>query len=628
MNWIISSLGGHGYLYNVYSKELFNLNYAAEFEASTEHWERFVVFKVGVLFTTLFLFFTTTTLVSFTLRETQERMLKFTFLLQYHVRHRLPYAPLIFTHVVESLVFVPIMVGILFFLFEFFSDQLLAFMVLSLVWLCEVYSVVAVRTKISISFFPRFFFLYFTLFHVYFFSFPFGFSYMALLATAMLLQHIMLYFWNGHEVPALQHGVITATRPRVMMVAMQAFEDVPQTPEAVTPQPAASGGAPVRPVSATPPAAVAPAARATAPHAAVSTSAGLPAGAGDGTAAATGSAPATSTAGSQAVNQLSPLIQPSQLLASRLNSSFGDPSATRATGVSSLPATPATRNQAILAGRPPALTRHASDSNVVVDPAVHVEMSRRIQRAQMQQLMSAQYGVQLGYDYMPDEPLPPPTSRLSESDATFQPPRAPLLGRLGRSLWNMIPFADGQDDANGGSSGGRPRLPSSTSTPALSELDRDDLGDLPLPRRRLRQRRVNGSTRTNAEPPIVRRDSHGSEHDDPRSRSSSASVDSAGRIRSTSYSPPDEQRPAEAAARRNTMGDISRNTSYNDFGFNIFGNVSYFDDDDDSAAMDESYSRAHDPAATASRQHNGGRASSRSDSSDRSPFLWGPGKRR
>lgn len=32
---------------------------------------KFVVFKVGVMFTTLFLFFTTTTLVSFTLRETQ-----------------------------------------------------------------------------------------------------------------------------------------------------------------------------------------------------------------------------------------------------------------------------------------------------------------------------------------------------------------------------------------------------------------------------------------------------------------------------------------------------------------------------------------------------------------------------
>lgn len=47
--------------------------------------------------------------------------------------------------------------GILFFLFEFFSDQLLAFMVLSVVWLCEVYSVVSVRTSMCIRFFPQVF---------------------------------------------------------------------------------------------------------------------------------------------------------------------------------------------------------------------------------------------------------------------------------------------------------------------------------------------------------------------------------------------------------------------------------------------------------------------------------------
>ena len=50
-------------------------------EASLLGWQQYVAFKVGVVFTTLFLFFTTTTLVSFTLRVTQERMLKFTFLL-------------------------------------------------------------------------------------------------------------------------------------------------------------------------------------------------------------------------------------------------------------------------------------------------------------------------------------------------------------------------------------------------------------------------------------------------------------------------------------------------------------------------------------------------------------------
>ena len=49
---------------------------------------QFVAFKIGVIVTTVFLFFTTTTLVSFTLRETQERMLKFTFMLQHHISHR------------------------------------------------------------------------------------------------------------------------------------------------------------------------------------------------------------------------------------------------------------------------------------------------------------------------------------------------------------------------------------------------------------------------------------------------------------------------------------------------------------------------------------------------------------
>jgi hypothetical protein len=44
--------------------------------------------------------------------------------------------------VIESLVCWQIMIGILFFLFEFFDDQLLAFMVLTLVWLCELYTMI------------------------------------------------------------------------------------------------------------------------------------------------------------------------------------------------------------------------------------------------------------------------------------------------------------------------------------------------------------------------------------------------------------------------------------------------------------------------------------------------------
>jgi len=71
LNWLITQYQGHGFVYNVQRKELVNVHHAATFLASGESWENYVVFKAGVLFTTLFLFFTTTTLVSFTLRETQ-----------------------------------------------------------------------------------------------------------------------------------------------------------------------------------------------------------------------------------------------------------------------------------------------------------------------------------------------------------------------------------------------------------------------------------------------------------------------------------------------------------------------------------------------------------------------------
>ncbi|XLU65850.1 hypothetical protein S245_025059, partial [Arachis hypogaea] len=107
--------------------------------------------------------------------------------LQYHARHHLPTFQLIFVHVIESLVFVPfsfvflglflrIMIGILFFLFKFYDDQLLAFIVLILIWLCELFTLIrglCVRTPISMKFFPRFFLLYFLVFHIYFFSYSY-----------------------------------------------------------------------------------------------------------------------------------------------------------------------------------------------------------------------------------------------------------------------------------------------------------------------------------------------------------------------------------------------------------------------------------------------------------------------
>ncbi|EOA34083.1 hypothetical protein CARUB_v10021584mg [Capsella rubella] len=199
----LQNSAGQGYLYNYQTREFYNLSYSQELPEGSAQFGDYLVTKCGVLMMSLFVFFTTTMSVSFTLRETQTRMLKFTVQLQHHAQHRLPTFQLIFVHVIESLVFVPIMIGILFFLFEFYDDQLLAFMVLVLVWLCELFTLISVRTPISMKFFPRFFLLYFLVFHIYFFSYAYGFSYLALMTTAAFMQHLILYFWNRFEVPAL-----------------------------------------------------------------------------------------------------------------------------------------------------------------------------------------------------------------------------------------------------------------------------------------------------------------------------------------------------------------------------------------------------------------------------------------
>ncbi|KAL0915738.1 hypothetical protein M5K25_013192 [Dendrobium thyrsiflorum] len=208
MNSLLSS-PGLGYLYNFQTREFFDLSHGYEPSEGSARFGDYFVTKCGVLIMSLFVFFTTTMSVSFTLRETQSRMLKFTVQLQHHARHQLPTFQLIFVHVIESLVFVPIMIGILFFLFEFYDDQLLAFLVLILVWLCELFTMISVRTSISMQFFPRFFLLYFLVFHIYFFSYPYGFSYLAFSATAAFMQHLILYFWNRFEVPALQRFMRT-----------------------------------------------------------------------------------------------------------------------------------------------------------------------------------------------------------------------------------------------------------------------------------------------------------------------------------------------------------------------------------------------------------------------------------
>ncbi|KAF2293813.1 hypothetical protein GH714_004977 [Hevea brasiliensis] len=94
-------------IFIIFKKEFYNLSYPQQPPEGPAKFGDYLVTKCGVLMMSLFVFFTTTMSVSFTLRETQTRMLKFTVQLQHHARHQLPTFQLIFVHVIESLVFVP-----------------------------------------------------------------------------------------------------------------------------------------------------------------------------------------------------------------------------------------------------------------------------------------------------------------------------------------------------------------------------------------------------------------------------------------------------------------------------------------------------------------------------------------
>jgi hypothetical protein len=158
----------------------------------------------------------TTTLTSFTLRETQQRMVHFKIQLQTFVREHRSLERLIFIHILEILVFVPIMVGMMFFLIEFYrGDKILAFMVQSVVWICEVFSVLSLRSYQGLRFLPRIFFLLFLAFHIYIFLCPHGFSYAALFSTALFLLHSMLFFWNHYELNAVARGYVSVSNPRM-----------------------------------------------------------------------------------------------------------------------------------------------------------------------------------------------------------------------------------------------------------------------------------------------------------------------------------------------------------------------------------------------------------------------------
>jgi hypothetical protein len=224
VNALVHSTGGKGFftgesMFRANTDGISSISHASEIQSFSEGALSLIIFKIGTLCSALFLLFSSSSLVSFILSQTQDRMLRFTMALQARVMARLPLLPLIAAHLLSSLVFVPLMLGVLFFLFEFFSNQLLAFLVLVAVWVCEVFSLTTCRTAGSMRVFPKVFGAAFTWFHVYYLAYPFGYHFVALGCVACLIATTMFFLWNRYELPALLIGTISAAATRAPEVA-------------------------------------------------------------------------------------------------------------------------------------------------------------------------------------------------------------------------------------------------------------------------------------------------------------------------------------------------------------------------------------------------------------------------
>lgn len=191
-----------GYVLTMHTRRVLNLLHADNMSKSLSN--RFMR-KCGAIVTAVFILCTTAALVAFTLREVQLRMIKLTIDLQVIMRSQIGYGRVIVRYATDALVFVPIIAGMLFFLFEFFDDQALAFAVLIITWLCEFAASGSTRHWISRLYLPRLFFFYFVAFHIYFFSFPLGFSWLSFATSLAFMVHAALAVWNHCELPLLRN---------------------------------------------------------------------------------------------------------------------------------------------------------------------------------------------------------------------------------------------------------------------------------------------------------------------------------------------------------------------------------------------------------------------------------------
>lgn len=227
INWLLAISNGTGFIYNPRTDDkivdlsgyaILNVrNSGLKFSAATlwdaaewSKWSRPWTSKFRTAVKTCLIYFISTNLVSFLLRVAQERLLKLSLQIRSHQQWNRPIIPLFVSHVADCFIFIPITVGVLFYLREFYQqDWVIALAVLGVVFICELFSFFSVRTVQGIFFFPRAFFLLFCLVHFYLFSFPFGFAHVAMGMIVCFMLQCVTFFWNRYEVPAVALGRVS-----------------------------------------------------------------------------------------------------------------------------------------------------------------------------------------------------------------------------------------------------------------------------------------------------------------------------------------------------------------------------------------------------------------------------------
>eukprot|EP00743_Colponemidia_sp_Colp-15_P009922 GILK01010880.1.p1 GENE.GILK01010880.1~~GILK01010880.1.p1 ORF type:complete len:906 (+),score=147.24 GILK01010880.1:327-2720(+) len=202
-NAFLRSAKGKGYLYEIRSRRIFMLSLAAELHSLRSSWRDLVLFKLGLFLSVFILLYTTTSVVSFVIQETQRRMIHLTILLRESWRLNQFNKGEFVASFTSAMGLIPVIIGFIFFLFELFDDHALAIMMFMLAWITELFYLLSLRTRASIRFFPKIYMLYLAIFFTYDLSFPYGFSRVTFLCLACHVLDLMFFFWFQFEVPAL-----------------------------------------------------------------------------------------------------------------------------------------------------------------------------------------------------------------------------------------------------------------------------------------------------------------------------------------------------------------------------------------------------------------------------------------